>query len=372
MRLRLLILIVLVSILISCSSPAVLTTTPEPTVVRADCGMPTNTLQHGINVFMLGADTKRILKLTTSAHFGWVRQQIHWRDIEGVRGQFVWEPLDQVVDQSRANRLHILLSVVRSPDWAGEGGGLPDSAQFEAFMRVLATRYQGRVAAYQIWNEPNMALENGGRPATAPEYLRTLMAGYAGVKAGDPCALVVSAAPAANAGSNAAVVTSDLDFFRELYQIENRAFLRYADVVAIHPGGGPFSPMDRWAIDRPDQSEGYFRHIDRVRAIMLAAEDRRPAWITEVGWNVLPAAGAPTPVDERQQAEYLIGALRLIRSDYPWITHVFVWNLNFAVLGQAGDEKNGFGILKPSWAPRPAYLALQGYLNAVRLEQQSP
>jgi polysaccharide biosynthesis protein PslG len=321
-------------------------------------------LHYGANVFLLAGDAERTLALTTTAQFGWVRQQIHWRDIEGERGRFVWAPLDAAVERARASGLRILLSVVRSPPWADERGGLPDDpAAFAGFMRTLAQRYAGQVAAYQVWNEPNLAVENGGAPGTPAEYLATLRAAYPAVKAADPCALVVSAALAATATGDRAAAAPDLPFLEELYRLDGGAFLRSADIVAAHPGGGPYDPDAEWIAHQPDSSARYFRHVERVRALMLSHGDTRQVWITEVGWTVDSAAGAPPPVSEEQQAEYLLRALYRTRNYYPWVTAVFVWNLNFSVIGAPGDEKATFGILRPDWSPRPAYLTLQTYLN---------
>lgn len=353
-----------VFLLVSCSLQ------PAPPVRPANCPNRATTLQYGVNAFLLGSDTARILKLITTARFGWVRQQIHWHDIEGEYRHYVWEPLDQLVNQARANNLHILLSVVRTPPWVDPHGGIPiqhdQRSEFAFFMKTLAERYRGRVAAYQIWNEPNLAVENGGVPATPSAYLAMLEAAYPAVKAGDPCALVISAALAANPGSDSARATDDLAFLEALYQLGNGTFIRSADIVAVHPGGGPHSPNAIWPAQEPWRSAEYFRHIERVRAAMLRVQDPRSVWITEVGWNVAAAAGAPIPVSEQEQAYYLVGALDRIRNRYSWVSATFVWNLNFAVGSTPSDEKSGFGILRSDYAPRQSYLALQDYLNRSR------
>jgi hypothetical protein len=55
---------------------------------------------------------------------------------------------------------------------------------------------------------------------------------------------------------------------------------------------------------------------------------------------------------------------------------MFVWNVNFAVTWsqveppQPLHEQAAFSILNPDWSPRPAYLALQDVIAAIRQEQQ--
>jgi polysaccharide biosynthesis protein PslG len=315
-------------------------------------------------VFVLGTDGPRVLTLAKNANVGWVRQQIHWRDTEGVRGEYVWQPLDDAVAQAHEHGLQILLTVVRSAPWADPTGGLPDDRLgFAGFMQTLAARYKGRIAAYEVWNEPNLAVENGGIPATPADYLATLTAAYPAIKAGDPCALVLAAPLAATSTNDGRTAVADLPFFEELYRLDNGLFLRVADLVAMHPGGGPFAPKDEWPVDKPDQSARYFRHIERMREIMLRYNDPRQVWITEVGWSVSRAPGAPgPPVTRRQQGDFLVAALRYTKANYPWVSAIFVWNLNFAVTGRPDDEKSTFGLLDPDWSPRHGYLALQDYL----------
>lgn len=326
-------------------------------------------VRYGVNAFLLSGDTQRTLALVSTASFSWVRQQIHWRDIEGERGSFVWEPLDAVVAQARANDLDLMLSVVNSPPWAtatGRGGLADDPSDFAAFMGTLARRYNGVVAAYEVWNEPNLARENGGAPARPAHYLANLQAAYAAIKAADPCALVLAAPLAATATADTVAAADDLAFYEELYALDDRAFLHAADALAVHPGGGPHPPDARWPADAPDQSRFYFRHIERIRALMERNGDTRQVWITEVGWAVTRAAGAPSPVSVQEQARYLAGTLRRVREHYPWVVAVFVWNLNFGPLGEPSDEKSTFSILNDDWAPRPAYLVLQRELHALR------
>ena len=84
-------------------------------------------------------------------------------------------------------------------------------------------------------------------------------------------------------------------------------------------------------------------------------------WITEFGWstaNADPAYGFGADNSEADQARFLVDAFRLIRKEAPYITHAFVWNLNFQSVVGVEDEKYPFGVLGPDGLPRPAYTAL--------------
>lgn len=332
-------------------------------------------VRYGINVFLFATDTNRVLALTDIAGFEWVRQQIHWHDLEGEKEQYVWRPLDRIVSAARAYDKKVMLSVVRSPPWATHDGntGLPDDpAAFAEFLHKVATRYSGRVSAYEIWNEPNLSHECGGTPCSPAAYLATLKAAYPAIKAADPCALVLAAPMAATNNPNPTVATDDIPFYEALYTLDDGAFLHAADAVAVHPGAGPHPPDAHWPPDAPEQSHYYFRHIERVRDLMLRYGDTRQVWITEVGWTVTTAEGAPQPVTERQQADYMIDMLWLVRQRYPWVAGVLVWNLNFSIIAPPTDEKTTFSILAPDWSIRPAFLSLQHNIPALRDIEKPP
>jgi polysaccharide biosynthesis protein PslG len=343
---------------------------PQPQTQEQEClaqvdkPFPPNLsgLRYGINAFLFQTDTARVLDLIENAGFAWVRQQIHWRDIEGERGQFNWEPLDKTVAATRKRDLHLLLSIVRSPSWATEGGddGLPDDLKaFANFLHTLATRYRGQVAAYEVWNEPNLSIENGGTPATPEQYLGLLKVSYSAIKSANPCALVLAAPLSPTTTNHHSLAADDMEFYERLYALDDGAFKWAADIVAMHPGGGSYHPMEGWSVHQPHRSRYYFRHIEQVYNLMQRNGDNRQVWITEVGWTVVPIEGAPLPVTLEQQAEYLVEALAMTRDYYPWVSAIFVWNLNFGVIGLPDDEKTAFGILNKDWSPRPSYLALQ-------------
>ena len=149
------------------------------------------------------------------------------------------------------------------------------------------------------------------------------------------------------------------------------------DAQAVHPGGAANPPDTLWPIN-PSTARGwtdhptfYFRHVENVRRLMVAhgLEDI-PIWITEFGWatrNTTPGFEYGNQVSFEQQAEYIVGAMRLTEDQYPWVEAMFLWNLNFAILrarsGQPLHEQASFAILNADGSPRPAFLAIQQYLT---------
>ncbi|MCA9981407.1 MAG: beta-galactosidase, partial [Anaerolineales bacterium] len=127
---------------------------------------------------------ERDMALTREMGFGWVKQKFAWRDIEGYeKGQYDWFRPDWIVDTAERHDLELVIRIDRQPLWSVRA--LPDSeiknnqppvdlADFGDFCGVLAERYAGRVAAYQIWNEPNLSREWGEKPPNPAEYTALL------------------------------------------------------------------------------------------------------------------------------------------------------------------------------------------------------
>jgi len=323
-------------------------------------------------------DRKRVLQLVKNSGFGWVRQQVRWMDLHDRSGAIYWEEFDDIVRDANDMGVKLFISVVAAPGWATDNGrnGLPNRAninQFAYFMGEMAKRYRGRVGAYQIWNEQNLAVENGGRVASAALYMDVLVAGARAIKANDPYAIVVSGPPAATETNNPNIAISDLAFFRQMFA--DPRFREVVDAIGVHAGGTSNPPDSMWP-DRPGPGpnfvtsrEFYFRRVEDYRALALQyGLGDRQMWITEFGWatrNNTPGYEFGNQISFEQQAEWIVRAFQIGRREYaPWMGAMFLWNLNFAVPwaqreGNPLHEQASFGILNGDWSPRPAYLALQ-------------
>ena len=92
-----------------------------------------------------------------------------------------------------------VLGVLNSTPTVGGGAGTPalsghpaDNAQYAEFVSMVATRYKGKVSAYEVWNEPN-GKSSGSPTPDAAQYTALLKAAYVAIKAADPNAIVVAA-----------------------------------------------------------------------------------------------------------------------------------------------------------------------------------
>jgi hypothetical protein len=264
--------------------------------------------------------------------FPWIKQVFSWHDIEPEKGEFVWEQADQVVAAIESHEMRLIARLDQEPEWARDPNATgdfltsppADYADFENFCFVIADRYRGRIQAYQVWNEPNLAREWGGMPPDPADYTRLLSHCYEGIKRADPDALVISAGLAPT-GTGLPVAFPDEEFFHGMYDAGASAYYDmlgvnapgYAappeaspDEVAANPAWGGY----RWAS---------FRHVEDIRKIMVERGDaNKQIAILEMGWTIdqIHPEYSWFAVTERQQAEYLAGAYWWARLNWqPWI-----------------------------------------------------
>jgi hypothetical protein len=295
------------------------------------------------------------LQRVQAAEFDTIVQVFPWREIEPTQNQFHWEATDRIVAGAEYYDLDIIVRLDQHPVWASPAdqslNAPPEKLEdYEDFVRRVAERYRGRVRAYIIWNEPNLAIEWAGQRPDPIAFTRLLRVGYAAVKAADPDALVV-AAGLAPTNSNDATALDDRLFLQQMYQVGAGAFF---DILAAHPysfGQPPSAPQR-------DNEHPAFNRLAELRQIMLDNGDAtKPIWITEMGWTVdPPPEQADIGVALGQQADYLAEALQIIRRDWPWVELVTVWNVSPP--GEA-DPFGGYSLLDEAGQPRPVYRAWQ-------------
>lgn len=336
---------------------------------------------YGFNAILYSqggtVDRPRTLQLAKDAGMPWIRQQVRWMDLHDRSGAIYWGELDNIVSDASNMGVKLLISVVAAPSWATSNGknGMPDRDHFNDynyFMGEMAKRYKGRIQAYEIWNEQNLAHENGGRVANASFYMDMLVGASNAIRAGDPSALIVSGAPSSTETNLPTVAISDITFLDQMFS--DPRFNSAVDIVGVHPGGASNPPDTLWPSNPGpgphyvNSREFYFRRVEDVRALMVrkGLSDKK-VWVTEFGWatkNNTPGYEFGNYISYEQQRDYIIRAFQLGRNNYsPWMTGMFLWQLNFAVPWKAAGnelhEQAAFGVINGDYSPRPAYLALQ-------------
>lgn len=377
----------------------------QPTVPPSDepitGPLSTPYLEYGVINHLYYTDRGRVLILTNNAGFDWVRQQIHWKDMEGPEpGNYAWGDFDAIVEDVANHNLKLLVSVVKSPDFYNETNGLPrDPKPLGDFLEALMKRYGNKIGAVEVWNEQNLARENGGRVTLedAGHYVEVLAEAYRRIKAISPGTYVLAAPPSSTGFNREDVAVPDEDFYRAMYSYKNGMIKDYFDAQAVHPGGAANPPQYLYP-DEPytvpncppelgscwtNDATHYFRHIENVRRFMVEeGVGDHQIWVTEFGWataNNTPGYEFGNFVTPEQQAQYTVDAMKWAHEKYrnpdgsSWIGVMFLWNMNFAVIwggqGNPNHEEASFGLLNPDWSPRPVFDAVQGYLARVKSER---
>lgn len=313
----------------------------------------------------------RDINLVQSMGFGWIKQTFAWRDIETLeKGKYDWYRPDLIVEAAEEAGLRLLVRIDRQPLWSQasqteliENGPPADPQDLADFCGALAGRFRGRIAAYQVWNEPNLTREWGGQPPDPAAYTTLLRACYQAIKAADPAAIVISAGLAPT-GNQLPEALPDTDFLRGMYAAGAAdAF----DVLGVNAPGfkAPPEMSPDEVAGRPElggQRFFAFRHVEDMRQIMLEQGDgARQIAILEMGWTTDPVNPAYSwfAVDEATQADYLVRAYAYAAEHWqPWMglmTTIFIADYYWT---PEHHEQYWWSIVLPDGTPRPAYHAL--------------
>jgi len=287
--------------------------------------------------------------LTTASQTGSsiVRTTVYWNRIAPTRPSVASNPfdtayqfqdLDDFVRNATLRGMTVQMAIWGTPGWANGGKGpnyAPTSlADLQNFARALAARYSGRYPGYpfvgffSIWNEPNLqqflapTYDSHGKPESPRIYAGLARAGYAGIKAGNPKALVAigETSPRGRLGptkQQGIQQTLAPGLFAQLVS-QVRPKVRF-DAWAHHPysdlGASPTQKVRFPNVDLV-QIPTFGRDLDK-----WFGRHGTPIWITEYGFQTKP--GQPKGVTLAQQAAYLKQSLALVGS-YPNV-QMFIW-----------------------------------------------
>jgi len=306
--------------------------------------------------FYTNPDRLTVLDKLASAGVKWVRIDTSWAGIEdtakGARNSWYIGMVDFCVDQARARGMNVLITLWMTPGWAnGNRGNLvpPTNPQdYADFARWAAGYWRGRVAAWEVWNEPdpNQSFWQG----TIDQYAGLLRSAYPAFKAGDPAAKVVLGGPSSN----------DDAWIRQMYARGTKDFF---DVVSTHPYQG-------MADAPPEQADDghiwWFTHLPAVRQVMLDYGDAaKPIWYGEFGWsahtNWSGVQNWERGVTPQQQGDYFVRALQYTEANYPYVTVAF-WYKERTQPGETNVHQAGYGLLNADMTERPVLGMLRTYL----------
>ncbi len=317
----------------------------------------------------------RDLQTTKALGFGWVKQSISWRNVEGHnKGEYDWYRPDRIVQHTEDAGLKLLVRIDRHPLWTVQpylsDEEITDNQppyhyeDFGDFCGALAERYKGRIAAYQVWNEPNLSREWGEKSPNPAEYTELLKVCYEAIKAQDPAAIVISAGLAPT-GTPPPAAMPDTDFLQGMY---DAGAAEYFDVLGLNAPGykapPTISPDEGEKVEWGNGRWFVFRHVEDMREIMVQNGDGdKQVAILEMGWVLqqdIHESYEWHGVTEEQQAEYLVGAYEYAKEHWqPWIGLMTTLYLADADWNPEDYEQYWWAINLPDGTPRPAFWALQ-------------
>lgn len=297
--------------------------------------------------------------------FNTVKQNFAWRDLESQPGVWDFSQSDRILGEVERRGLKLVARLGQVPDWmlpdglsSSEHTDAPptDLNAWASYCATIASRYPGRIHAYQIWNEPNLSREWGNREPNAAEYVEVLAACAQAIRAADPQAILISAGLAPTGNHDAIAHRDDL-YLDALYQA---GFQRYIDVVGAHaPGFAPPSigPDQTGAEGQPGRWAS-FRRIEDLRKIMIEHGDAaRQIAILEFGWTTDPVNPDYSwyAVDEETQAQYIRQAYAYAVEHWrPWVGLMVLIYLPKPTWDE-NDEEYWWSVALPNGFVRPAF-----------------
>ncbi|MCW5879427.1 MAG: O-antigen ligase family protein [Anaerolineae bacterium] len=317
----------------------------------------------GANVDLLALDDPALARQLDAAHAAgltWLRQRVEWAAIEPQPGVYRWDSIDRLVDAARARGLDIALTVTAAPAWARDARelGAPlappaDAATFGHFVAELARRYQGRLAAVQLWDNPNLAARAVGEYIPPRRYVELLRAGYQAAKAADPALTILGGGLAATS-ENSTRNQSDMRYLEWIYRAGGGP---YFDALAVKPYGFWSGPDDRRV---GDEILNFSRAVAMRETMRQYGDGDKPVWAVEWGWNALPLdwQGRPSPWgtdDAALQAQRTGDAIHRAQAEWPWLTAMSLMTLRPAA--PPDDPVWGFTLLDDAAQARPALTA---------------
>ena len=364
---------------------------PRSEVVVAPPQPPPNPSYWGMNLYLakrerLGRDNFGALATTArSVGVQWTREELPWALIEQTNNTFTTSHYDAYLNLAVQHGFGIIGMLLTTPEWARDsscrtlGAGYPpywcppaNVQEYAQFASYMVERYDGdgvsdatgspRIAAWEIWNEPNNREQwpdiGADGNARKRRYGELLVAAFQAIKAADPTAKVLIGGVYIFDGNNPGGNEDGLYFLNAVGGVFQQvpSAKQAFDVFSIHPYIPTVAP-DAPQIPPRITVEGRV-HAARTWLNDAVGRSAVPIWITEIGWCTEGNCPGGVPVTEEQQANYLTRAMVLAQQHGVEHTSWFQFDDAFDDLGR---EWGGAAIVRAysgsRYPPKPAYAA---------------
>jgi hypothetical protein len=322
-------------------------------------------------------DVERQLDQLDQAGADIIRVDVGWASLqsEGKHQyeQWVLDRLDRVVAEAETRGIELVLTVTDTPCWASSApaslkqdcSGSWWSRDVQRYPPVdpqdyadgfahLVDRYRGRIAAWEIWNEPNS--DYYFRSGSAATYAGMVRAAYNAAKRVDPNATILAGA----------LSESDYRFTQALF---DHGIKGHFDGFSMHPYSNDRSPL----YQHPDPRYSFASGVPAVRDVLVRNGYARPLWLTEFGWQTSTIRGQEAwmnGVSEWTQGCFIKQAYDRMQS-WDYVKAAFVYELN--------DESNdphsrnaNFGLLEHDGEKKPGYRRFRKAAAAVEAREPVP
>ena len=262
-------------------------------------------------------------------------EHVEWYHIAPQKGQWDFKDLDKDVGLAEKHNVQILYTLGYTPTWAsarpqsanaGRTAEPRDINDWRDYVRTVATRYKGKIQAYEVWNEPNGDFYSG----TVDQLVRLAKEAYTILHEVDPTITVVSPAPS---GSGVP--------YLDKYLAAGGG--KYADVIGFH------------FYVSPNPSEQMIDLAAKVKQTMAKyGVSEKPLWCTETGYYMqsqdrqVKPLGNIFPVLTHDQAAAYIARAYILNwaADVP---RLYWWGWDDPNMGMADGVGPNIGtIRKPS------------------------
>lgn len=300
---------------------------------------------------------QRTLQMVREMGAPWIVEFFPWAYYHAKDGGIAWQHPDLVVEHAAAQGLKVIARIGLTPEWARPEDTplnyLDESAydDFATFAAAFAARYEGRVQAIIVGNEPNLSYEWGYRQTTAADYVALLRAVYPAVKAANPQMLVLGGALAPTLEPEGSPWgTNDLVYLEQMYAA---GAAPYFDGLAVHAYGLTFPPEAE-----PGPEILNFRRVELLREVMAANGDAETKmYITETGWNDHPRW--TRAVRPGQRIAYTLDAIRYAEENWPYVEVIALWAFRFPA--PTRSYMDYYTLVTPEFVAKPIYEALRAF-----------
>lgn len=279
-------------------------------------------------------------------------------------GNFFWGATDYVINEAYRRGMGVLGVLHETPVWAGSPplSGVPNLDAFGRFAGAVAERYEGKVSALEVWNEPN------GRfflnPVDPAAYTGMVKAAYTAIKAyddpddADDDITVVAGVLGSGRTVGNDFTMNPIDFLQGMYDADAHG---YFDAFSFHPYHYdiPFSEGET-------QSDSPILQLREIRALMEQYGDGAlKVWASEYGLPTTPFDPTKPLLynSPEKQAEFLADFLASWQRENG-TGPIFIYSTRDINSGSPSDQDN-FGIWYTDWTEKPAVQVIRDFLGNV-------